>query len=1010
VIVPRIFYPQAVIPALLLLATPLTVHAQGDAVGTPQHTKTFERLFGISRHIDPERVAEVKALPPGEKLELDTNGDGKINEVWYIDTAYRHDKEIILVRAVDEDGDYEETGRPDTDSDLYFFDWGANGYFDVVIDYVDDDGDNRLDQMGLFYNKNWQDGKDDMTVWWAIDVGGDNLLWYDVNGTYYQPLCQWRTHFSGDELFYQFRLTADDEKWVNVWEDPFAFYDPDGDLASEVVVRISAVGDQVKNLRYSIDADDNAYGRDLHNYDFSITALPPEEGLSTEGWHSEVLTIRGVETLPVLSWDKTKEFAQQANWGKAMLTWDEIGSNTDENPAQDPHERWEGVLNAKSKHGDFEQVGGPPSSPFNKRVEVSAKPASPLALYFDEVDQRLHLLGTDYGYMDVDYNFDGVVDAAYTWKDENGDGRLDVREADVNGDGTVDFVQRLQPRDGSYPLEFEPVVAVYKPAIARALEEGQAFIDAATDALGEVPANVQEIIDFYGGPLADYHRETEIGLRIRNTPAGARFYVELVRDRLYVAAKAALGEKSGWDSVEQAYVAGNYGDAAAELGKIAEQKQDPEAFPALTLNGKTYTKRIALKVTAPEVPGGPPTYQDQPVAISYAELMKQAEDFNPLDCVLVDGERWVAWRPVPHQVDFYRHLAPGEMASRIGRSEIGLGSEWLVGATSAEVIFEGLRFDSSRNPQPSESHSTGSVEFSFVADLPAGETKTYYVYYMDDGKYVPDYPKLTSAVLDNPAHVAWESDAGAFRFYTGQFDFFGKQVQLCPPEEKLIYPLIDVNYHTEQDWGIDALHVGKTSGLGGLTIYHEGKAYPVQSPAGEGDVTFEYKVLGSGPVRAGVEIIAGNVFPEMPDKKVTIRCFIYAGRAESEVNVYLPEGLEGATVGIGLMDLGEGVNFESPGTLGVWGRQDDAIGQIGLAVTTAHEQVEVKSLPEERHLIAAPEGREFRYWILGGWRRGMQYPSSYGAQNWQREVGIWANDIRALTVVEFDAALNFADL
>ena len=317
-IVPRIFRPQAIIPALLLLAAPLAVHAQGDAVGTPQHTKTFERLFGISRHIDPERVAEVKALPPGEKLEIDTTGDGKINEIWYIDSDYRHDKEIILVRAVDEDGDYAETGRMDLDSDLYFFDWDADGYIDVVIDYVDDDGDNDLDQMGLFYNKNWRDGKDDMTVWWAMDIGDDNLLWYDVNGptTSRLPVAH---AFQRRRTLYQFRLTVDDEKWVNVWEDPFAFYDPDGDLASEVVVRISAVGDQVKNLRYSIDADDDAYGRDTHNYDFSITALAGG-GPFQEGWHSEVLTIRGVETLPVLSWDKTKEFGQQANWGKAMLT------------------------------------------------------------------------------------------------------------------------------------------------------------------------------------------------------------------------------------------------------------------------------------------------------------------------------------------------------------------------------------------------------------------------------------------------------------------------------------------------------------------------------------------------------------------------------------------------------------------------------------------------------------------------------------------------------------------
>ena len=944
-LVPRILRPQAIIPALLLFAAPLAAHAQDDAVGSPKNTIVFERIFGKSRLIAPERIAEVKALPAGEKLALDTNGDGLTDEAWYIDSAYRHDKEIILVRAVDEDGDFDETGRPDTDSDLYFFDWDADGYIDVVADYIDDDGDDDVDQMGLFYNKNWQDGKDDMTVWWAMDIGDDNLLWYDVNGTYYQPLCQWRTHFSGDELFYQFRLTVDDEKWVNVWEDPFAFYDPDGDLASEVVVRVSAVGEAVKNLRYSIDADDDAYGRDTHNYDFSVTALPPEEGLSSAAWHSEALNIRGVETLTVLPWSKTKEFGQQAKWGKAMLTWDEINSNTDEKPEQDPHERWEGILNAKSKHGDFEQVGGPPSSPFNKRVEVTAKPASPLALYFDEVDQRLHLLGAEYGYMDIDFNHDGVVDAAQTWKDEDGDGKLDTRAVDVNADGTVDIVQPLKAGDKTYALEFEALPGVYKPAIAKALKDGKAFIDAATEALGATPADVQAVIEYFSGPLAEYHPETEIGQRIRNTPAGERFYVELVRDRLFVHAKAAFADKPGWVKAEHAYVAGSYGDAAKELAKIATLKRDPKAIPPLTLNGKTYTKRVTLEVTAPDK-RGLAHFQDRPVTVSVDALRAEAEDFNPANCVVVAGERWLAWRVVPHQVDGWTH-GDGE-------------------------------------------------ELSFVADLTAGDARRFEIYYNPEGESTSDFPQLTNAVLDNPAYVAWESDAGAFRFYTGQFDFFGKQVQLKPRAEQLIYPLIDVNYHAEQDWGIDALHVGKTSGLGGLTIYLDGKEYPVQSPAGEGHVTFEHKVLGAGPVRAAVEIVASNVFPEQPEKKVNLRCFIYAGNGGTEVNVQLPEGLDGATIAPGLMNLPEGVNGQSGNMLSVWGRQGDDIGEIGLALALdPGAKPTVQQLDVERRAVCAVEGTQFRYWILGGWGRGMQYPTSYNAENWERDAEAWAKKITA---------------
>jgi hypothetical protein len=913
-------------------------------VAAPQHQESavFQRVFGVSRLIPQERVDEVKALPPGEKLALDTTGDGRINELWYLDTDKRHTVAPLLVRVVDGDGDMHEMMRGDLDSDCYFFDHHANGYFDVVLCYQDDDGDGDVDQMGIFYDKRWPDEKDDITVWWAVDVGDDNLLWYDVNGNYYQPLCQWRTHFSGDELFYQFRLTADDDKWINVWEDPFAFYDMDGDLASEVVVRISAIGHDVQNLRYSFDADDDAHGRNTHDYDFSITALPLEEGLSAEHAATKVLTIRGIETHPVLSWEDTQDFAQNAPWGKAMLTWDEINSNTDENVERDPNERWEGVLNHASKHGDFPQIGGPPSSAFNKRVEVSTKPASPLRLYFDSADERFHLLGADYGYMDVDYNLDGVVDAAYTWKDSNGDGMLDRRAVDVHADGVIDFEHALGVHTEEISLEFHALAQRYPAVIERALRESQVFVDVALHVLGETPEDVQEVLDFFNHDLPAYHPERAIGRRIQTTPAGMRFYMDLVRDRLFVR----LRQRDGMADMEAAYLASEFGQAAAALAAHAGLASLPKAADKpLRVGEREYTHRMPVSVALP-APAFK-RYPELPVHVTMAAVRDHGiDDFNPNNCVVVDAQYRLGWRIVPHQVD-----------------------DW--------------GFD-------------GETTISFLADLAAPEgapaaQRHYYIYYAPEGEYVPDYPRRTGAVLDNPAYVAWESDAGAFRFYTGQFDFFGlHEDRMLPRHERLLYPLIDVNYHEEQEWGIDALHVGKTSGLGGLTLFVGGTPHLVQSPAGEGDVEFEHRVLGAGPVRAAVEIIATNVLPDEPERAVTLRSFIYAGHPESEIHVQLPDGLEDARIAPGLMHLAEESIFANPalGLIGAWGRQGDDIGEIGLAVIALPEQVdEIVAFPDERRMICTPRAREpFKYWILGGWRRGMQYPIAPTVENWQRTV------------------------
>ena len=193
-----------------------------------------------------------------------------------------------------------------------------------------------------------------------------------------------------------------------------------------------------------------------------------------------------------------------------------------------------------------------------------------------------------------------------------------------------------------------------------------------------------------------------------------------------------------------------------------------------------------------------------PHTVNVKEVLEKSPNFNPLNCIVVDGDFWLAWRTVPHQVDTFNF--------------------------------------------------GGDTTISFLSDLNRGGKKSYRIYYIPEGAEPVSYTKLTNAVPENPGYIAWESDAGAYRFYTGQFDFFGKQVaRLLPREERLLFP-ITVDYHTEQDWGMDALHVGKTSGLGGLTLYVGEQAYPVQSPAGEGDVKFEYRVLGSGPVLSLIHI------------------------------------------------------------------------------------------------------------------------------------------------------------
>jgi hypothetical protein len=892
----------------------------------------FERVFGVSRTLDSGKVAEAKALKPGETVSVDTDGDGKANELWYLDRGKRHTKDLLLVRVIDEDGDLDETGRGDRDSDLFLWDWEADGTIDVVTDYQDNDEDNDADEMGIFYKKNWNDDLEDITVWWGVDVGDDNLLWYDVDGTYYQNLCQYRTHFSGDEMFYQYRLAEGWDEWLNVFEDPFAFYDPDDDQCSEVVVRVCAKGHTVENLRYSIDADGDAYGTRTHNYEFSVTAIPGDTPVSTEGTATQPAMVRGIPTHPVLSWDGTREFAQNAPWSKAMLSWNELNANTDGEIENDSHERWEGVLNHKSKHDDFPQVGGPPTSAYNTRVEVSHKPALPLRLYFDEADQRLHLMGAAYGYIDVDYNLDGTADAAYEYEDEDGDGVLDRRRIDTDGDGTYELDFAMSGNAGEVALEYEPVLERYRPTLDKVLRESQEFIDAAEYVLETRDARAEAIKAHFLNELPNWHREREVGLGVRTSPGGARYYLDLVRDRLFAVMKEQYRDQQDWPAFEAAYASGDIAGAI----EILRGYVDASEYSVDANRFGEFVKRIPIAIDN----SGQPERERTPIVLSVADIVSEVPDFNASNCAVVAPNRWLDWFELPHQID--------------------------------------------------ELNPDAGQELSFVTDLPADSKSTFYVYYSPDGQRDVTYPQFTRAVLETPAYVAWESDAGAYRFYTGQFDFFGKQPDRgLPREERLLYPIIEVNYHDQQEWGMDALHVDYSSGLGGVTMRLDGKDYLVQSPAGEGDVIFSHRVLSDGPVRGAVAITAENVVPGKPDISAEFICLIYTGHAESEIRCKIL-GVDGPIeLAPGLVKLGDESWFadEDEGILADYGYQEFRIGDIALALIVPPDRMnEVVDLEDERRLLCAAPDNEIRYWILGDWRRGRQYPVSPTIENWRFEV------------------------
>jgi hypothetical protein len=543
------------------------------------NNEIFERMLGPAVRMDAAITAVVLKSTPGTKFRYDTDGDGKIDTIYFIDNDGRHspERQPLLVKVVDEDGDMPATGEGDGDSDLYIADWNGDGSIDRAVDYLDLDSDQDVDeevQYRWHENLRFRDETWDSLVYngrsysafWARDVGDDNRLLFERNYEYNQETTQWQCDFNGDEIIvYAFLYDVEENRFVPGWENPFCWYDRDGDDLAEEVVRLTGNRNTARSLRYSLDIDNDARGADRHDYDLSITALGPIQYGEESCFR---LVLRGIPTGPVIAWEKARELAKRAKWSKAHLTFDENDNNIDPSEGQNHNERWEGVLNHPNEF--FPQVGGPSCGPFNKRNEVDGDNSGGFKLYRAAVDRRWHLFGAEVGWIKADYDYDGKPDMEIRFEDRDGDGFFDIWEYDVDGDGNYERVCRLENDEARLVMfDYDTLHQAYVRELGTVIEENQRLIEALKAALRKLEQNfaVDEIEEYFTMRLAvEYDRGFGLGEKIKKSPEGTRYYGDLVRERYFARLlKAGKGKIGGLDEFVKLYEGGEYGLAAALL-------------------------------------------------------------------------------------------------------------------------------------------------------------------------------------------------------------------------------------------------------------------------------------------------------------------------------------------------------------------------------------------------------------------------------------------------------------
>ena len=289
-------------------------------------------------------------------------------------------------------------------------------------------------------------------------------------------------------------------------------------------------------------------------------------------------------------------------------------------------------------------------------------------------------------------------------------------------------------------------------------------------------------------------------------------------------------------------------------------------------------------------------------------------------------------------------------------------------------------------------------ELAFIATLPPGMTEIV-CRFSPTGAQPPDFPAKTYARLaweTADANIGWESNRAAYRFYWGQLEAFGKL------DESLIMAAFNATYtyHDPQPWGMDILHVGNASGLGGISLWEGETRISTVNPAGKGENQYARKVIASGPVRAVARVDISNIGPAQATYTVTLIMSAFSNNVYSRQDILINSSAGGQFVyspGIEKLPKETWSMDKEKGYIATWGEGAPGAGEVGLALI--FDPAEYAGFSEndlDRYVkLAVPSGEKRTHWICGGWHLGIAAPEEPQPSNWAKNIEELSARLRA---------------
>jgi len=911
-------------------------------------------------------------LPPvGAVVEYeDLDGDGDPDVLRYV-TA-----DGTPLQWIDDDDDMTWTDLTgDTDSDCLMVDRNRDGVYggpgDIIIDWVDNDGDGRADMQVVAENAKLTD-----TGWGpghymiVMDSDGDEVFHY-LDWTDFTLKCwehsgasRFFTDYLGTSLFLKMHTaTANIRDLRYNWENPFLFYDHDGDGLSEMAVRLCDspqihkppeegfglpangrdVTDAMRRVEFTKKIDWVSIALDLDNdsvpgneFDFDMTLHFQGPGFD---YSDQVHPVPGLRGLPEADrffydprWRQLTELIYpdhgsawdlifgRGTWGRCWLVFDE----------DDDCHRWERVelyeprdpFRIGVRKGGIDQH--PQADCSGDRGEWDNDNSGGGKLYVGRFDGRIHLYGAEWACWRIDQDahyFQGWSRSkeqperfpTIRYTDTDGNGFLDRIEFDLDGDtsfervvslplaGVDDTCELLDPRT----MKYEDFTALFR----RVAENLWAQAEAAG-----------AVAEANGVGLAHYALLRRPGSIQEKYHFGYWLAHSIYADLADLAVRR--GDVEFMAQLDAAYFGGDWG-----------RVQKPLSPPA----------------TAP-VPG------------------VRVEVTNPIDLARPHETIEIPWTAVVAAL-------PGVRAERVRVIDAPSGRE---------LVSQAI--DSDGNGEPDA--------LLFQGDFGPSQVRAF---------VVQAAPLVTHRSAPSPVHakfvptrkddLAWESDRIAFRVYgpalrdetiSNGIDVWCKRVRY-PIVEKWYKPGVD--YHTDHGEGADFFKVGPTLGCGGTGIWKDGKLY-------RGENFSRWRILANGPVRTLFVLEYDALDCGGLKVSETKRFSLDAGHNLTRIeSIFTWEAADAdLLVAAGLVRR-PGVQVKSTATqpwIAMWGPlEPEGNGELGTAVVM--DAVAFRETADAaEHVLAigaVRPGRSLVHFAGAGWTRSGDFAS---ADEWNAYVEQWA--------------------